>query len=186
MGYYHPAEKLYGQAAGDFFKRLKIPKKLRKLKVGRALAPLAQFIPGPVGTIAKIAGVGAPSCGSAGDLMGSLRAIGGAAGRFLGIGGAAGLEQRAAQFLRSPTGRAVAGGAATAAAAAGAGALISGARGLLQGERPRRRRTVVDITAVRRAVGRLERFEKIARKVVHFTHPTRQGATVARFRKKGR
>lgn len=181
MGYYHPMNALGDPGLGKWFRRAtRVPKSIRKLKVGRALASVGtSFLPGPIGAVAKQFG---GSC--AGD-PGFFSDLAKGAGRVISgiVGGKAGeLERKAAEFLQKPVVRAGAAAAAAAGLGAAAGYGLSRMGG---GGSGRRRRTVVDITAVRRAMGRLERFEKLAKKVVHFTHPTRAGATVARF-KKGR
>jgi len=202
MGYYHPMRQLTGEVGdpgfGRFLRRAtRVPRSIRRFQPGRAAlrgiraaAPYAQFLPGPVGGAFRLA----RTFGVAGDpgFFDILKGAAGAIGRFVSKPGAVSaaasqLEQRAAAFLGSPTGRAVAGGVATGVAGAAVGAFLGRGRGGAPARVGGRRVDVTNVRALKRSMRRLEGFEKLAKQVVSFTHPTRGGEKVVRFkRSKGR
>jgi hypothetical protein len=168
VGYYHPMNALYGERGDPGFlkglkKRLKIPKGIRKLTLGKALSsPLAGLLPGPLGGLARQFGGG--GCGERGDpgflgdlFKGAGRVISGA---FKG-GASSALEQRAAQILGSPGGRAVVGGVASGVAGAGLGALLSRTGGRRGGARTYRRLNPLNVHALNRSIRRLKAFNKL-------------------------
>lgn len=172
MGYYHPMNAMVGYAGdpgfGKWFKRAtRVPKAIRKFQPGRALgrlAPLGALIPGPIGGAFRLAS----TFGLAGDpgFFDFVGKAGRAVSGWIGGGGASRaasqLEQRAAAFLGSPTGRAVAGGVASGVAGAALGAMLGG-RGRREGGRRYRRIDPLNVHALNRSIRRIHAFNKLYR-----------------------
>lgn len=184
-----------GDPAFSFKRAFKIPKKLRKLKLGRVAASVAgSVIPG-VGPLISAFGSRAPAAaapaavaagGMSPELLGlfmQLRALGipvgdpvlpflpgliGAATRVLPGLGAIGAQ--VGKFLP-----AILGGAASGIAAGGLGALIGRGGGARAGGGSRRM-NVGNVRALRRSMRRVEGFAKLARSTISFTKQTRMKA----------
>lgn len=115
-----------------------------------------------------------------GLIKGIGRAVGGVARNFLGLGGPATqvvmpgmgkIGAKAGQIVsKFPGGKK---GAAIAAGALGAGALGGMMGGMMGGAPRRKHRTVIDVTALRRAMNRVDRFTKLAKRTMTFTHTHR-------------
>jgi hypothetical protein len=187
-----------GDPGFSFKRAFKIPKKLRKLKVGRALGGVAASVIPGVGPVlgaidafrpqrsAQTASVAAG--GMSPELLGliqQLRAmglpvgdpglplVGLAAGLLPGLIGKAG--KAIGGLISSPIGRVVTGGLVSGAAGAGLGALIGGG-GPARGFRSSRRMNVGNVRALRRSMRRVEGFAKLARSTISFTKQTRMKA----------
>lgn len=168
-------------------RRIKIPKRLRKMKVGRAALGLAGAVfPG----LGPVVGMLAPQRSEPQvspetvAMLDQLRALGivGDPGMPLGfLSGIGGLVQKAGTFVgkatKGPLGALlplILSGAASGAAGAGIGAMLGGGRGGARGRH--RRMDVGNVKALRRSMRRVEGFAKLARSTISFTKQTRMKA----------
>ena len=184
MPYYHPAVSAVGDPGlGKWLKKhAKIPRAIRKLQPGKMAPGLLSLVPGPIGAASRMLGSSCAGDPGFGDFFKGVGNVVKSGAQAIFGGRAAELEQKAAAFLRTPAGAAAAAGAA--GVAAGGAAAFLARRGRVGATGRHRRIDPTNVHALRRSIRRLDGFEKLARKVIHFTHPARTGG-VARF-KRGR
>lgn len=166
MGYYHPMLNAMGEAGDPGLRRF-LRKHVSIRKIRRGVGRLARFVPGPQGALLSRFGLaGDPGLGD------FFRGIGSTVKGFVSGGGLSNLEGRAAEFLRTPAGKVVAGGALAAG-----GALVGrsihggGASGFGGAGHRRHRMNPLNPHALNRAIRRVKALDKLYHSVHVKAHP---------------